>query len=407
MDGHSFFLSLVLILMGARLFGELAARLKVPPVMGEMLVGIILGPSLLGWVEPTEIIKLLAEFGLILLLFEVGLDADISRLLTTGRKSLVVALGGFIAPLLGGFALSYWAFGLPLMVSLFIGGTLTATSIGVTVRVLRDLQRHHSHEANVVLGAAVLDDILGVILLALLYEFAISGGIHWGNATQVFIFIAVFMLLAPIVAKLFAESVRHFDKLSHISGLIPTTIVSLVLFFAWLANVVGAPQLLGGFAAGLALSRRFFIPFGAALATIDGHFVQRIEGKMKPIIHLFTPIFFVMVGLSLNLNEVDWQSPAVWQMTTAFIVLAILSKLAGAFMLRESRHTKLAIGLAMIPRAEVGLIFAELGRVSGVFGHDLYAVVILTIAATTILPPFMMKYFYGRYGHHLNPKIES
>jgi len=406
MDGHSFFLSLVLILMGARIFGELAARLQVPPVMGEMLVGIILGPSLLGWVEPTDVIKLLAEFGLILLLFEVGLDVDVSSLLTSGRKSIIVAIGGFVAPFVGGFVLSYWIFGLPLMISLFIGGTLTATSIGVTVRVLRDLQRHRSHEAHVVLGAAVLDDILGVILLALLFEFSIGGGINWANAGKVFIFIAVFMMLAPIVAKLFAGLVRRFDSLSHIAGLIPTTIVSLVLFFAWLANMVGAPELLGGFAAGLALSRRFFIPFGVALAAIDGHFVQRIENSMKPIIHLFTPIFFVMVGLSLDLNEVDWQSSTVWLMAGAFIVVAMVSKLAGAFMLRESRHTKLAIGLAMIPRAEVGLIFAELGRVTGVFGHDIYAVMILTIAATTVLPPFMMKYFYGRYGHHLKTTME-
>jgi len=407
MEDHTFFISLVLILMGARLFGELAARLQVPPVMGEMLVGILLGPSLLGWVEPTEVIKLLAEFGLILLLFEVGLDVDVGSLMTSGRKSIIVAIGGFVAPFLGGFALSYWVFELPLMISLFIGGTLTATSIGVTVRVLRDLKRHRSHEAHVVLGAAVLDDILGVMLLALLFEFSIGGGINWANAAKVFIFVAVFMLLAPIVAKLFAELVRRFDTLSHIAGLVPTTIVSLVLFFAWLANVVGAPELLGGFAAGLALSRRFFIPFGVALAAIDGNFVQRIEDSMKPIIHLFTPIFFVMVGLSLNLNEVEWQSSAIWLMAAAFIVLAMISKLAGAFMLRESRHTKIAIGLAMIPRAEVGLIFAELGRITGVFGHDIYAVMILTIAATTILPPFMMKYFYGRYGHHLNPTIES
>ncbi|MFQ5581779.1 MAG: cation:proton antiporter [Mariprofundaceae bacterium] len=406
MDGNSIFLSLVLILMGARLFGELAARLKIPPVMGEMLAGIVLGPSLLGWVEPTDVIRLLAEFGLILLLFEVGLDADVTRLLTTGRKSLIVAVGGFVAPLLGGFALSYWGFGMSLLISLFIGGTLTATSIGVTVRVLRDLQRHRSHEAHVVLGAAVLDDILGVILLALLFEFSVSGGINLVNASTVLVFIAVFMLMAPITAKLFAELVRHFDTFSHIAGLIPTTIVSLVLLFAWLAHVVGAPELLGGFAAGLALSRRFFLPFGALLATMDGRFVQRIEGKMKPIIHLFTPIFFVMVGLSLNLNEVDWKSPIIWEMAAAFIVLAMLSKLAGAFMLRESRHTKLAIGLAMIPRAEVGLIFAEIGRATGVFGHDVYAVMILTIAATTILPPFMMKSFYGRYGHHLHPGEE-
>lgn len=407
MEVNSFFLILVLILMGARLFGEVAARIKVPPVMGEMLAGIVLGPSLLGWVEPSGMIQIMAEFGLILLLFEVGLDADVSRLFTTGTKALIVAVGGFVAPFVGGFALAYWGFDFSLLVSLFVGGTLTATSIGVTVRVLRDLRRQHSHEAQVVLGAAVLDDILGVLLLALLYEFSVKGGISLINAGQVFAFIAIFMIMAPIIAKLFARFVHRFDQVSHIAGLIPTTIVSLVLFFAWLAHSVGAPELLGGFAAGLALSRRFFLPFGAALGEIDGHFVQRIEGKMKPIIHLFTPVFFVTVGLSLNLHEVDWTSLLVWQMGLAFVALALVSKLAGAFLLvHESHHTRWAIGLAMIPRAEVGLIFAELGRASGLFDHSVYAVMILTIAATTILPPFMLKYFYGRWGHHL-PEVEG
>jgi Kef-type K+ transport system membrane component KefB len=398
---ESIFLSLVLILLFARIFGEAAAWLKIPPVMGEMFAGIILGPSLFGWVEPNEIIQTLAEIGLILLLFEVGLDTDLSRLAERGYKASVVAIGGFVAPFCGGFALSYWLFDMSLLLSMFIGGTLTATSIGVTVRVLRDLGRHKSQEAQVVLGAAVLDDIFGVVLLALLYEFSLYGGISLTNASKVLIFIAIFMMLAPVVAKLMAETIGRYDKQSKIAGLVPTTIVTLVLFFAWLAHLVGAPALLGGFAAGMALSRRFFLPFGAALMQSDGKFVHSIDHSMRPIIQLFTPIFFVVVGLSLNLQEVDWSSASVLWMAIIFILLAMLSKLVGAFLIRESTHFRWAVGLAMIPRAEVGLIFAELGRVSGVFDHDIYAVMIITIAATTILPPFILKWFYGRFGHHL------
>ncbi len=401
MEVSGFFLSLVLILLSARILGEAAAWLSIPPVMGELLAGILLGPSILGWVEPADIIQTLAEIGLILLLFEVGLDTDIATLVNRGKSAAIVALGGFVTPFIGGFALGYQVFDLSLIVSLFIGGALTATSIGVTVRVLRDLGRHQSHEAQVVLGAAVLDDILGVVLLALLFEFSTGGGVSIANTSKVFIFVVIFMLLAPIAAKIIAEIIGRYDSKSKIAGLIPTAIVSLVLFFAWLAHVVGAPALLGGFAAGLALSRHFFLPFATSWQRPDSHFVQRIERHMKPIIHLFTPIFFVMVGLSLDLRKVDWASFAVWQMSLAFIVLAILSKLLGAFLIKESTHFRWAVGISMIPRAEVGLIFAELGRISGVFDADLYAVMILTIAATTVLPPFMLKWFYGRYGHHL------
>ncbi len=401
MESGLIFLSLVLILLFARVLAEAAAWLKVPPVMGEMLAGILLGPSLLGWVEANDVIQALAEIGLIFLLFEVGLDTDISKLVEHGLKSSIVALGGFIAPFVGGFALSYWLFDLPLLLSLFIGGTLTATSIGVTVRILRDLERHDSQEAQVVLGAAVLDDILGVVLLALLYDFSVAGGVSLTNASRVMIFIAIFMVLAPVVAKLMAETIGRFRERSRIAGLIPTMIVTLVFFFAWLAHLVGAPALLGGFAAGLALSRRFLMPFRKRKIPIDSKFVRQIGRSMQPIIQMFTPIFFVTVGLSLNLQEVAWDSVSTLWMSVAFILLAMISKLAGAFLIHESTHFRWAVGLAMIPRAEVGLIFAELGRSAGVFDNDLYAVMIITIAATTILPPFMLKWFYDQFGHHL------
>ncbi|HBH36674.1 MAG TPA: sodium:proton antiporter, partial [Gammaproteobacteria bacterium] len=332
--------------------------------------------------------------------FEVGLDTDVKRLARTGLKSFVVAIAGFVLPLAFGFSLGYWVLELSLLVSLFIGGTLTATSIGITVRVLSDLKRQQEPEGQIVLGAAVLDDVMGVVLLALLYEFSIGGGVSLINAGKVLLFVGAFFVLAPIAAKLISLIIKHFDEVSEMPGLLPTTIVSLVLFFAWLANALGAPELLGGFAAGLALSRRFFLPLGVALHS-DERFAHRIEDQMKPIIQLFTPIFFVFVGLSLNLHEIDWGSPFIWGFSLTLLAAAIVGKLAGAFLIREPWAARWVIGMAMIPRGEVGLIFAELGRVSGIFNNEIYAGMVIVIALTTLLPPFVMKWFYGRYGDRL------
>ncbi|NOR72731.1 MAG: cation:proton antiporter [Mariprofundaceae bacterium] len=405
METHEFFLYLLVILLTARVFAELATRLQAPSVIGELFAGVVLGPSLLGWIEPVEAIKLMAEIGIILLLFEVGLETDIKRLVRTGLKSFVVAMAGFVLPLVLGFALSYWVFGLSLLVSLFIGGTLTATSIGITVRVLTDLKRQQAPEGQIVLGAAVLDDVVGVVLLALLYEFSIGGGVSLLNAGKVLIFVGTFFVLAPVAAKLISLIIKRFDTASGIPGLLPTTIVSLVLFFAWLAHVMGAPELLGGFAAGLALSRRFFLPLGVALHN-DERFAHRIEDQMRPIVHLFTPIFFVYVGLSLNLREIDWGSPFIWGFSLSLLTAAIVGKLVGAFFIKEPWVARWVIGLAMIPRGEVGLIFAELGRVSGIFNNDIYAGMVIVIALTTLLPPFIMKWYYGRYGDRL-PNTDS
>ncbi|MEA3410592.1 MAG: cation:proton antiporter [Pseudomonadota bacterium] len=266
---------------------------------------------MLGWIELTEVIKLLAEIGIIMLLFEVGLDTDVRQLVRTGTRALTVALAGFVLPFLLGYLVSRWVLDLPNLPSLFIGGTLTATSIGITVRVFSNLGRRNSGEFRIILGAAVLDDVLGVVLLALLYEFAVGGGVSLANVAKVVMFIGIFFLLATPSAKLLSILISRFDTASEMPGLSPTAIVSLVLFFAWIAHVVGAPELLGGFAAGLALSRRFFLPFGLAIQT-DARFAGRVMDQMKLIIHLFAPIFFVSVGLSLNLREVDWGSPFIW-----------------------------------------------------------------------------------------------
>ena len=396
MQHHDFFLYLPLILLGARLFAELAIRWQAPPVLGELLAGVVLGPSLLGWIAPDQAVRLMAEIGIILLLFGVGLETDVRRLARAGRQAMAVALAGFFTPLVLGGGVAWALFDLPPLVALFVGGTLTATSIGITVRVLADLGRQHSHEGQVVLGAAVIDDVLGVILLALLYEFAIAGGVSPGNVGRVVLFILAFFVLAPVVAKLMALLVQRFSESSRIPGLIPASIVSLVLLFAWLADALGAPELLGGFAAGLALSRRFFLPFGVALHQ-DEAFAERIEREMKPILYLFTPIFFVYVGLSLNLREIDWGSPFIWAFSGVLLVVAILGKMAGALWLNESWARRGIMGIAMIPRGEVGLIFAELGRVSGILDNELYAGLLIVIAVTTLITPFFMKWYYGRF----------
>ncbi len=400
MEAHTFFLYLLIILLAARLFAEIAVRLKSPSVIGELFAGIVIGPSLFGWIEPVEALKLMAEIGVILLLFEVGLGTDIKRLVRSGAKSILVAIIGFIAPLLLGFLIGYSFIGLTLLESLFIGGTLTATSIGITVRVLTDLKLNNSHEGQIVLGAAVLDDVLGVMLLALLYEFSIGGGVNWVNATKVLVFVSTFFILAPVLAKFMSVIIKHFCTVSEIPGLLPTTIVSLVLFFAWLAHVVGAPELLGGFAAGLALSRRFFLPLGVTLHK-DENFAKLIEQQMQPIITLFTPIFFVVVGLSINLRVIDWMSPQVWGFSLLVLLAAITGKMMGAFVIRESWASRIMIGMSMVPRGEVGLIFAELGRFSGIFNNEVHAGMVIVIVLTTIIPPFAMKWFYRHYAHLL------
>ncbi len=395
---HQFFFQLMVMLLTARLGAELAARLQSPPVVGELVAGVILGPSLLGWLAASHPVKLLAEIGIILLLFEVGLETDIRQLARTGWQALFVAVNGFIWPFVFGFGISWLAFERSLLEAFFIGGALTATSIGITVRVLTDLKRQRSREAQVVLGAAVIDDILGVVLLAVLYEFSRAGAVDWANAGRVIGFIAVFFLLAPLLAQFISLLIRRFALVSQTDGLIPTLIVSLVLFFAWLAHIMGAPELLGGFAAGLALSRRFFLPFGLALRN-DPDFAGRIESQMQPIIRLFVPIFFVMVGLSLNLRAVDWSSPFIWSFSLSLLAAAVLGKLLGTLFLHAPWTERFAIGIAMIPRGEVGLIFAELGRTAGILDNEMYAALIIVIALTTLLSPMALKGFY-RYAHH-------
>ncbi|MBI4937924.1 MAG: cation:proton antiporter [Nitrosomonadales bacterium] len=401
MELHQFFLFLAITLISARLLSEAVARFGIPSVIGELLAGLIIGPSLLGWVSPDTTMKLLAEIGIILLLFEVGMDTDLSRLARSGSKPVVVALIGFVFPLVLGYGVSMWLFGLPELVSLFIGGTLTATSIGITVRVLDDLGKRHSDEAQIVIGAAVLDDILGVLALAFLYQFVVERHASFDALSEVGLYILLFMVLTPLVAKLASVVIDRLDRHASKPGLLLTMALSLILLFSWLAHAVGAPEIMGGFAAGLAFSQHFGFrlwlgKYPALVFKPSPKLAHRLEEQVRPLIHTFSPMFFVMVGVSLNLKMVDWGSVFIWELAAMLLLVAVASKFTAGFFIREPRRNKVAIGLSMIPRGEVGLIFAQLGFSQGILNGELYAALLIVIAFTTMAPPFLLKWFYGR-----------
>jgi len=398
MDTSTAILQVATILIAARIMGEVAAYFRVPSVIGEIVAGIILGPSLLGFVEAEGLIWVLAEIGIILLLFQIGLETDIGELVSSGAKSVVVAIVGFVLPFVTCFTLSYYWFELEPMVSLLIAGTMTATSIGITMRTLTDLGRGQSREGRIILGAAVLDDIMGVLLLAILFNFITSGSVDLAGTSKILLFMFVFFMIAPTMAKSISYIIHRWEMVSETPGMVPTTVVSLVLFLAWLSHAVGIPELLGGFATGLALSRRFFLPFGVALKA-DPKFSAHVNDQMKPIIQLFTPIFFATVGLSLDLSSLDWGSLFFWVFSISLAAVAILSKVCAALLIREKFARRVIIGLSMVPRGEVGLVFAEIGRHTGLFNTEIYTTVVIVIAYTTLFTPFWLRLFYRYYGH--------
>jgi Kef-type K+ transport system membrane component KefB len=277
------------------------------------------------------------------------------------------------------------------VVSLFVGGTLVATSIGITVRVLVDLRKHQTRTAKIVLGAAVLDDLVGVVILAVLYDFAVKGEINIINTVKILGFIAIFLLIAPVITKLFVPLISRLSSSSRTKGMVPTIIISIILILAVISHSVGAPEILGSFAAGIALARRFFLPLGATIDHYSHGLAEKIEENMKPIIDLFVPIFFVIVGASINLKVIDFTSAAFWQIAGLLTIGAIIAKVLSGVWVKGGLRAKLSTGIAMVPRGEVGLIFAEVGKKSGIFDDMIYAVIVFVVALTTLFAPLLLR----------------
>lgn len=390
MDIVHFFISLVIILLSAKLMGELFAWMKLPSVLGEVAAGVIVGPSLLGWVHIDSVLLVLAEIGILLLLFEVGLETDVAQLIKVGPRSVLVAVTGIAAPALLAYGISIWILGLPFMVTMFICGTLVATSIGISLRVLREIGQHETPLARTVLGAAVLDDIAGVLILAVLFDFAVNQEVNVGHTAAVFGYIVAFLLVAPVMAKLLVPAMSRLNNVSRTEGMIPTLAVALMLAFAVIAHMLSAPAILGAFAAGIALSRHFFIPVGPILQKQES-FAVLVEHQLKPISGLFVPIFFFVVGASVNLRVIDFSSAAFWWMAGLLTVAAVLGKVASGMWAEGTFQEKLLCGMAMVPRGEVGLIFAEVGKKNGVLDETLYAVTVFVVVLTTFIAPVVLR----------------
>lgn len=390
MEIHLIFLYLAILLFFARLTGDIFAKFGIPSVIGEIFVGIMLGQSVLGIIPLSDVMKLLAELGIILLLFHIGLEADLKQLKEVGFSAATVAITGALAPMVIGFLVSYYVFNFPTITSLFIGGTLTATSIGITVRVLEDLDKMKERFAQVVLGAAVLDDIFGVVVLAALFEFSKTQEINVNATLLLILYIGTFFLFAPIIGKFFAYFISTLSKRLNTLDFVPPVVVAIILLFAFAAHEIGSPEILGAFTAGIAFSRRFTIPFAAAFQA-DRQIIHKIEESLNPLIWLFTPIFFVYVGLQLNLKAIDFSSLNFWLLSAVLFLVALTTKLLAGLFIKGTKKEKLSVGFSMLPRGEVGLIFAEFGRISGVYDSTLYAVIIFVVALTTLLSPIVLK----------------
>lgn len=391
MDIVEFFLTLIVILLSAKIFSELFVHFKLPSVIGELMAGITIGPSLLGLVESTVIFHHLAEIGILLLLFEVGLETDVGHIIKVGLQSALVAITGVVIPGFFGFWAGYYILDLPLIQSLFIGGALVATSIGITMRVLMDLKKMGTKVARVILGAAIIDDVVGIVILAVIYNFALMGTIDIAEPFKMFGIIMVFLFLAPIIVKLLVPSLAKLSSAGKTEGIIPALVISIILIMAIAFHKIGAPHILGAFAAGIAFARQSFLSFGKTFEFYDIKMREEIKQSMKPITNLFVPIFFVMVGVSIDLNAVDFTSGTFLGTVIILTVGAIITKMVSGVWFKGNWNDKFSAGIAMVPRGEVGLVFAEIGLRRGIFDKNIYTAVVFVVAFTSLFAPILLR----------------
>jgi Kef-type K+ transport system membrane component KefB len=364
------------------MLGGLAKWIGQPAVLGELVAGVILGTSCAGLVNPqNEIIQFLAEIGVVILLFEIGLETDLRELLRVGAASIVVAVVGVALP----FALGYAAMrclGQGNLVATVVGATLTATSVGITARVLSDLGRLQEPESRIVLGAAVIDDVIGLIILAVVAgltagrEFSVVSTIQ--VASVAIGFLAATLLLGSIVLPPLARLAGRID----LPG--TPTVLAVILAFglAWLASIAGSAMIIGAFSAGLLLRR---VPAA-----------QEIEKGIASLGHIFVPLFFVKIGAAVDVSILNPLEPAngkVLLTGALLIVAAVIGKFVSGYAPFWFAGDKRIIGIGMIPRGEVGLIFAQMGLASGTFDAGLFSAITLMVMVTTFIAPPLLKRF--------------
>jgi Kef-type K+ transport system membrane component KefB len=413
-------LSLVVVYLASKLGGEICARLNLPTVLGELVGGVVIGVSALHLLifpgsgieasasqimqllqgtttlDPaalqvtfnaqSEVISTLAELGVVILLFEIGLESDLKALIEVGIQAAVVAVVGVTVPFVFGTAGLMLLFHVPVIPAIFAGAALTATSIGITAKVLAELQRLSSREGQIIIGAAVLDDVLGIIVLAVVGGLVKTGEVQVGNIVYLVISAAAFLIGGILLGRLVSPAlVGLIDRMQTRGSLL---LVSLIVAFvlSYVAVAIQLEAILGAFVAGLILAE-----------TDKRH---ELEAQIKPIADMLVPVFFVVVGARTDVSVLNPFNPANQEgliIATFLVVVAIVGKVVtGLAVFGLPGINRWAIGVGMIPRGEVGLVFAAYGATTGALNPALQAAVIVMVIVTTFVSPPLLRVAFNR-----------
>jgi Kef-type K+ transport system membrane component KefB len=400
-------IGVAIMLVLAKLGGEIFERLGQSAVLGELCAGIVLGNLVIfgfNYAEPlktNETIAALAELGVIILLFEVGLESDLREMVEVGWSSLLVAMLGVIAPFFLGWAVSaYFIPGEARLAHIFIGATLCATSVGITARVFKDLGKLATREARIILGAAVLDDVLGLLILAVvagaIKAAGAGGALSYLDVALIALKSIAFLVGAIVIGHLLMPRMLHVAGRLETRGVLLTLAISCCLFLSWAAAKVGLAPIVGAFAAGLILDEVHFK---------HGRQPERdLNDLLQPVSTVLVPIFFVLMGLKVDLRL--FTRVNILGLALALTIAAIVGKQICALGVLERGVNRLAVGLGMIPRGEVGLIFAGIGATlmlptaSGVsepvISSAIFGAVVIMVIITTLITPITLKWSLGK-----------
>ncbi|MGH2571005.1 MAG: cation:proton antiporter [bacterium] len=386
---------LVVILLAAKLGGDLAVRVGQPAVLGELVVGVVLGNlglagiSAFEPIETDEFVDMFARVGVLVLLFEVGLESTVAQMLKVGWSALLVATLGVAAPFALGWGVGAWL--LPshsAYVHAFLGATLTATSVGITARVLKDLGRSQSQEARVILGAAVIDDVLGLVILAVVTG-VIAAADRGATLSPVEVLLTLgkaagFLFVSLAVGTMFSRRLFSLASKLRARGVLLAIGLAFCFLFSWLANVIGLAPIVGAFAAGLILEEAHYRDF-------KDKGEHGLEELIHPISAFLVPIFFVLMGMRTDIHS--FAQPGVLGLAAVLTVAAVIGKQVCSLGVLAKGMDRLSVGIGMVPRGEVGLIFANIGLGLSIAGERIIdegtfsAVVVMVIVTTMVTPP--------------------
>jgi Kef-type K+ transport system membrane component KefB len=416
------FLWLAIILLAANIAARVVERLRMPGVLGELLVGVGLGNiSLLGLTvfEPLRsdtIIAFIAELGVVILLFQIGLESSLKQMQQVGARAAAVAVVGIIVPfLLGALLVGPWLLpGHSFNSYLFLGATLTATSVGITGRVFQDLGKIATREAQIVLGAAVIDDVLGLVILAVVTSIVEEGSIDAAGVGLLVLEAAAFLVGAIVLGRVLAARLgRMLARVDAGVAMKLALILSLCLLLAWLAHAIGLAPIVGAFAAGLVLEPVFLSEFDdpaivrelkPLVGSLHGtdaahmkHVLERYAGHhhqllVTPLGYFFVPVFFVYTGMQVNLRT--FFDPDTLLIGLGVTVAAFVGKIVAGYAAGAVKRA--VVGWGMVPRGEVGLIFAMVGNQLGVMSPQMFSVIIFMVITTTLVTPLVLMRLLSR-----------